>query len=168
MWAWINRSSAIALVFLSFAGAAPRGFNDALAQGHGPHRGAEAQRRHGGATERWAEPRRAVADVDGTRPYQAAGKRPLDLTLPRETLRPVDPSLEEPGGLLYRGLPGLEDTRNGLDPLTTMRRALPGLLDPQNDDSPVTIRGRLLMDRAVEPSPEAVDGGQIIIEVKTE
>ena len=93
--------------------------------------------------------------------------RPLDLSLPPDALRPPE-SREHPGTTLYRGLPGLENAQAQNDPLRTMRRALPALLAPTSEDNPVRIKGRLLMDLAQERSPNAVDGGQLIIEVRTD
>ena len=109
----------------------------------------------------------AVQSVEANAPTPGSNRRPLDLSLPREALETV----ESPGPAatsLYRGLPGLENAYGQNDPLRQMRRALPALLAPHDEGNPVRIKGRLLMDQGKERSPDAVDGGQIIIELKTE
>ncbi len=108
----------------------------------------------------------AVPGRDDKNSARVADKRPLDLSLPPEAFVAVDS--EGPATGLYRGLPGLQDTQKRNDPLRQMRQAFPALLAPQNEDNPVRIKGRLLMDQAKERSADAVDGGQIIIEVQTE
>ena len=101
------------------------------------------------------------------RSAESTDKRPLDLSLPPEVVETM--ASEEPAATsLYRGLPGLQDPRHRNDPFRRMRKAFPALLAPGNEDNPIRIKGRLLMDQAKERSPDAVDGGQIIIELQTE
>ncbi len=109
----------------------------------------------------------AIHSVEADAPTPGSDRPPLDLSLPKEALETV----ESPGPAatsLYRGLPGLENAYGQNDPLRQMRRAFPALLAPHDKDNPVRIKGRLLMDQAKDRSPDAVDGGQIIIEVQTE
>ncbi|MDJ0861449.1 MAG: hypothetical protein QNJ87_03910 [Gammaproteobacteria bacterium] len=151
------RSAAIVLLFLSFTGAL-----------HGGARAEDADRPGGGLeAETPEQPATAVSGIRARTLVRGSSRRPLDLTLPPEALAPVG-SPQQSGSWLYRGLPGLADTGQEAGPLTRMRRALPALLDPRNGESPVRIRGRLLLDQAKDRSPDAVDGGQIIIEVQTE
>ncbi len=130
----------------------------------------------GGTSQRTVEPagkpsdhnqRQAVPGRDDNKSAQGTTKRPLDLSVPREALETME-SQDPAATSLYRGLPGLQDAQNRNDPLRQMRQAFPALLAPQNEDNPVRIKGRLLMDESKERSPDAVDGGQIILEVQTE
>ncbi len=109
----------------------------------------------------------AVPGREDKNSARLADKRPLDLSLPPEALAAADSEGPAATGL-YRGLPGLQDTQKRNDPLRQMRQAFPALLAPQNEDNPLRIKGRLLMDQGKERSADAVDGGQIIIEVQTE
>ena len=151
------RSAAIVLFSLSVTGALQGGAR--AEEPDRPGRGLDA--------ETWGQPAATVSGVRGTTPVRDTTGRHLDLTLPLEPLAPVA-SPEQAGSWLYRGLPGLADTGEEAGPLTRIRRALPALLDPRNGESPVRIRGRLLLDQAKDKSPDAVDGGQIVIEVQTE
>ena len=130
----------------------------------------------GGVLQRSGQPKaeplaqrhgQAVHGANAKGPGRQSDRPALDLSLPSEALASVES--EKPATpSLYRGLPGLRDTHRQTDPIHRMRRAFPALLAPQTEDNPVRIKGRLLMDQAKERSPDAVDGGQIIIEVRTE
>ena len=155
----LMRYCAIALV-LSLAAISPGGLADALADDNvvqGPQVPGTPP----------TDQMRGAARSDAAGSAGSAAARPLDLSLPPEALHPVEPH-GHAAPALYRGLPGLQNVQDRNDPISTMRRALPGLLDPGNDDNPIRIKGRLLREPTEDPSPGAVDGGQIIIELKTE